>query len=125
MVEDAPFDEAEIRIAERALMAALEDSDPTAWVFEYTEDAIFDSGGEHVVEGREALLAMARTMRPISSAVLEPLHTEGHGPLATVWFKGSWVSGQAPDRTAVEVRGVILWRREEDGRWRVAVEHIA
>lgn len=53
----APFDEAEIRVAERALVTALEAPDPTAWVLEYTEDAIFDGGGEHVVQGREARLA--------------------------------------------------------------------
>jgi ketosteroid isomerase-like protein len=120
----APFDEAEIRAAERALATALEAPDPTAWVHEYTEDAIFDAGGDHVVEGRDALLAMARTMQPLSSVVLEPLRTEGHGPLATVWFKGSWVSGSTPE-TTVQVRGVILWRKDADGRWRVAVEHVA
>jgi ketosteroid isomerase-like protein len=121
----APFDEAEIRAAERALVTALEAPNPTAWVFEYTEDAVFDGGGEHVVEGREALLAMARTMRPLSSVVFEPLRTEGHGPLASVWFKGSWVSGRVPDTAEVEVRGVILWRKGADGRWRVAIEHLA
>jgi ketosteroid isomerase-like protein len=122
---NAPFDEAEIRAAERALVAALGASDPTAWVFEYTEDAIFDGGGEHVVQGREGLLAMARTMQPLSSVVIEPLRTEGHGPLATVWFRGAWVSGRTPDTSAVQVRGVILWRKGADGRWRVALEHMA
>ena len=125
MDRSAPFDEAEIRAAEQALVSALQAPDPTAWVFEYTEDAIFDGGGEHVVEGREALLAMARAMQPISSVVLEPLRTEGHGPLATVWFKASWVDGHAPDTTAVQVRGVILWRKGADGRWRVAIEQMA
>ena len=120
----APFDEAEIRTAERVLVTALEAPDPTTWVFEYTEDAIFDGGGEHVVPGREELLAMARTMQPISSVVFEPLRTEGHESLATVWFKGSWISGRTPDTTAVRVRGVILWRKGADGRWRVAIEHV-
>ena len=120
----APFDEAEIRTAERVLVTALEAPDPTTWVFEYTEDAIFDGGGEHVVPGREELLAMARTMQPISSVVFEPLRTEGPESLATVWFKGSWISGRTPDTTAVQVRGVILWRKGADGRWRVAIEHV-
>jgi ketosteroid isomerase-like protein len=119
---DGHVDEAEIRSAERSLVQALEGADPTAWVFEYTEDAVFDAGGEHVVEGREALLAMARTMGRMSSVRLDPLRTEGHGPLATVWFAGSWVSGQ--QATAVNVRGVILWRKGPDGRWRVALEHL-
>jgi ketosteroid isomerase-like protein len=120
----APFGETEIRTAERALVTALEAPDPTACVFEYTEDAIFDGGSEHVVQGREALLALARTMQPMSSVVFEPLRTEGHGPLATVWFEASWIRGRTPDTTAVPVRGVLLWRKGADGRWRVAIEHV-
>lgn len=46
--------------------------------------------------------------------------------MATVWFEGSWFNGRAPATgTMVEVRGVIVWRKERDGRWRVAIEHIA
>lgn len=125
MDEHEPFDEAEIRTAERALVAALQAPDPTAWVLEYAEDAVFDGGGEHAVEGREALLDMARSMRPLSSLTLEPLRTEGHGPLATVWFKSSWLSGEGQDAATVHVRGVIVWRKGADGRWRVVLEHMA
>jgi ketosteroid isomerase-like protein len=120
----AQFDEVEIRAAEQALVSALESSDPTAWVFEYTEDALFASGGDHVVEGREALLDMARAMGPLSSVRIEPLRTEGHGPLATVWCKGSWISAGQSDGE-VQVRGVIVWRKCDDGRWRVALEHLS
>jgi len=120
------FDEAEIRAAERNLEAALMASDPTAWVLEYTEDALFDGGGDHAVQGRRALLEMATAMKPLSSVSIRPLRTEGCGDLATVWFEASWVSGP-PTATAkrVDVRGMILWRREADERWRVAIEHIA
>jgi ketosteroid isomerase-like protein len=108
------------------LEAALEAPDPTAWVFEYTEDAVFDGGGDHAVQGREALLAMATAMKPLSSVSIRPLRTEGRGDLATVWFEASWVSGSPPDTGAtVDVRGTILWRKEPDGRWRVAVEHVS
>jgi hypothetical protein len=65
---DVVFDDAEIRAAERRLVAALEDPDPTAWVFKYTDDAVLDAGGEHAVQGREALLDMANAMQPLSSA---------------------------------------------------------
>jgi hypothetical protein len=61
----ATFDESEIRSAEHRLETALEADDPTAWVLEYTEDAVFDGGGEHAVVGRESLLAMARSMSPL------------------------------------------------------------
>lgn len=119
------FDEAEIRAAERDLERALEDADPLAWVFEYTEDAVFDGGGDHVVQGRDALLAMAGAMKPMSSVSIRPLRTEGRDGLATVWFEGSWVSGRPPATgPTIEVRGMILWRKESDGRWRVAMEHL-
>jgi ketosteroid isomerase-like protein len=124
--EHTAFDEEEIRIAERALEAALEDSDPTAWVFEYTEDAVFDGGGDHTVHGRAALLEMAAAMKPMSAVSIRPLRTEGGDGHASVWFEGSWVNGRPPETSAsVRVRGIIVWRKESDGRWRVAMEHMA
>ena len=87
---------------------------------------MFDGGGDHAVQGRAALLEMARAMTPLSSVSIRPLRTEGCGGLATVWFEASWVSG--PPTAAgspVEVRGMILWRKESDGHWRVAIEHLS
>ena len=118
------FDESEIRAAERALELSLAASDPTAWVFDYTEDAVFDAGG-HPVRGRAALLEMATGMRPLSEVSIRPLRTEGSAGLATVWCEASWVSGPPESGTRTEVRGIIVWRKESDDRWRVALEHIA
>jgi len=53
MNPSARFDESEIRAAERRLEASLQAEDPTARVFDYTEDAVFDGGGDHAVVGRE------------------------------------------------------------------------
>jgi uncharacterized protein (TIGR02246 family) len=119
------FDESEIRAAERRLETALEADDPAAWVFDYTDDAVFDGGGEHASIGRESLLSMARSMRPLTSVSIRPLRTEGQGSLAAVWVEGSWVSGptESPP-TTVNVRGLLVWRKEADGVWRVAMEHI-
>jgi ketosteroid isomerase-like protein len=125
MDPQATFDESEIRAAEQRLEASLEADDPTAWVFDYTEDAVFDGGGEPAVVGRDALLAMARSMRPLGSVSIRPLSTQGEDGLVAVWLDASWVSGPAEsDPTAVQVRGMILWRKESDGVWRVAMEHI-
>ena len=119
------FDESEIRAAERRLETALEADDPSAWVYDYTEDAVFDGGGEHAVVGRESLLVLARSMRPLRSVLIRPLRTEGLGALAAVWLEAGWVSGATGcDQTNVKVRGMILWRKEPDGVWRVAMEHI-
>lgn len=121
----AIFDESEIRAAEHRLEAALVADDRTAWVLDYTEDAVFDGGGEHAVVGRESLRAMAKSMRPMESVSIRPLRTEGRGGLAVVWIEASWISGPAEtEPTTVNVRGMILWRKEPDGAWRVAMEHI-
>jgi len=125
MEQSATFDESEIREAERRLEASLQADDPTAWVYDYTEDAVFDGGGEHAVEGRDALLAMARSMRPFASVSIRPLRTEGRGNLAAVWMRGSWVSAPEGSEPAdVVVRGLLVWRKEADGVWRVAMEHL-
>lgn len=117
------FDENEIRAAERALVAALEAADPTAWVYMYTEDAIFVGPGSPAVEGRAALLRMAHAMRPLSSVVLTPIKTEGDGKVACVYGRGSWGSGRPPNEGGeTRVRLVIVWRKEGDGQWRVAQE---
>lgn len=117
------FNEAEIRAAERALEQALQSSDPTAWVYSYTEDAVFVAPGAPAVQGRAALLQMARAMKPLSSVSIKPMRTEGSGGLATVYWYGSWVSGRPPEAGSVsKVRGIIVWRKEADGQWRVAQE---
>ncbi len=121
---DMRFDESEIRAAERELESALEAPDPLAWADLYTADAVFDSGGDHAAVGRDALLEMAAGMQRLSSVSIRPLRTEGRGDLATVWCEASWVSGSATDPRTVDVRGIMLWRKEPDGRWRVAMEHI-
>ena len=118
------FDENEIRMAERALELSLAAADPTAWVFDYTEDALFDSGG-HAVQGRAALLEMATGMSPLSEVSIRPLRTEGSAGLVAVWCEASWVSGPPGSGSPTEVRGIIVWRKESDDRWRVALEHIA
>jgi ketosteroid isomerase-like protein len=120
---ETKFDEAKIRLAERLLEKALESPDPTAWVYAYTEDAIFAGPGAPAVEGRAALLEMASAMRPLSSVSIRALRTEGSGNLACVYGQASWVSGRASEAGPVaNVRFIIVWRKEADGQWRVAQE---
>lgn len=116
------LDEDEIRAAERRLEAALSSADPLAWVLHYTEDAVFDAG--HAVQGRDALLEMARGMSRLSDVSIRALRTERSDDLAAVWCDASWVSGSGPEARSVVVRGVLVWRREADGVWRVALEHL-
>lgn len=117
------FNEDEIRATERALVQALQAVDPTTWVYSYTEDAVFVAPGAPAVQGRAALLEMARAMKPLSSVSLQPIRTEGSANLATVYGHASWVSGKPPNAGSVSrMRLIIVWRKESDGKWRVAQE---
>ncbi len=117
------FNDSELRAAEKAVERALESSDQTVWVYHYTEDAVFVSPGAPTVQGRNALLQMAKAMRPLSALVITPLRTEASGNVAAVYGRVSWVSGaQTSAATATNVRLIIVWRKEQDGQWRVAQE---
>lgn len=119
----AVLNEGEIRAAERALEKALESADPTAWVYSYTEDAVFVAPGAPEVRGRAALLQMAKAMKPLSSVSIQASRTEGSGNLAYVYGQASWVSGRPQNTgTVTNVRFIIVWRKEADGQWRVAQE---
>jgi ketosteroid isomerase-like protein len=118
----SPSDIAAIRSAEQVLAGAFEDPDPTAWVDCYTDDAIFAAPGLPTIEGRAAFLAAA-AQTTISSMEIIADSTIGAGDLAASTGRATWVSGPrdsgAPTRRR---RFLMVWRREPDGRWRVARE---
>lgn len=119
----APVDVAAIRAAEQSIVESFEAADPTAWVNFYTDDAIFVAPGSAAIEGREALLALARQMTPLSSANIVAQVTDGDGDLAATLGNANWVNGQKDSGgTVSRVRFIIVWRREGDGRWRIARE---
>lgn len=115
-------DVAAIRGAEKSLAAAFEASDPTAWVDFYTEDAIFVGPGVPAIEGRNALLDVAPHIA-ISSMEIVADSTLGTGDFAATLGRATWVSGaKGSDRQVVRRRFLMVWRREPDGRWRIARE---
>ncbi len=118
-----PFDVAALRAAEQVLVESFEASDPTAWVDSYTDDAIFVAPGSAAIEGRAALLAHAQQMTPLSSARIVAQTTDGDGDIAAALGSASWVNGPKDSGgTTSRVRFLIVWRREADGRWRIARE---
>lgn len=115
--------EADIRAALSDLASVLEAEDPTAWVYAYTEDAVFCAPGAPMVRGRQELLKMAASMRPLSSVVITPVEIEVDMKVACVLARASWVSGRPPETgPTTTVRGIIVWRKEHDGRWKVSQE---
>jgi ketosteroid isomerase-like protein len=121
--QSTDFDPKEIRAATTKLTAALEDPDPTAWVYMYTKDAGVLEAGSEPLEGRAKLLELAHSMQPMSSVTISPTRTEGHGNIAYMYGTASWVNGRPPKAgTTSKVHLVIVWRKESDGQWRVAQE---
>jgi uncharacterized protein (TIGR02246 family) len=116
-------DVAAIRAAEEALVESFEAADPTAWVDFYTDDAVFVAPGMEAIEGRESLLVHARAMTPLSAARIVAHTTDGDGDTAAALGTASWVNGpRGSGGPTSRVRFLIVWRREGDGRWRVARE---
>jgi ketosteroid isomerase-like protein len=105
------------------LFTALAAPDVTAWVNEYTEDAMLLAPEETPVSGRAALLALARSMKPIASAMIRSDHIEGSGNVAYSYRVATWSSGRPPDATSTtRVRQILAWRKAADGVWRIAME---
>ena len=57
-------------------------------------------------------------MSPISTLRIEPKSTDGNGDSATVVADVTWEQAG----NTICVRSLLGWRREADGRWRVARE---
>ena len=111
-----------IRAAEAALAGAFEDSDPTAWVNYYAEDGIFAGPGAPTIEGRAAFLAAAPQIA-ISSMEIVADSTIGAGDFAATTGRATWVSGPRDSGApTTRRRFLMVWRREPDGRWRIARE---
>ena len=110
-----------IRAAERALADAFESPDPTAWVDFYTDDAVFVGPGVPALEGRRALLDAAPH---VSISLMEIIadSTLGMGEFAATLGRVTWMSPNGPEPHRVRRRFLMVWRREPDGRWRIARE---
>ena len=94
----------------------------TAWVDFYTDDAIFVGAGVPAIEGRTALLDIAPQIS-ISSMEIVAESTLGTDEFAATLGRVTWVSGpNGSDAPRVRRRFLMVWRREPDGRWRIARE---
>ena len=75
------------------------------------------------VSGRAALFEVAGSMKPIASATINSDHIEGSGNVAYSYGTATWTSGRTPDATSTtRIRQILVWRREADGVWRIALE---
>ena len=117
---------AQLRAAEAHLIADLQGDDRLAWVKDYTEDAVFQEGTDEPISGRAALTEFARQLPALSSVTIEPVRTEIQGNLAYVQIRGGYAVGKGASAGPVgRFRGVMIWRKEADGQWRMLHEMLA
>ena len=88
----------------------------------YTDDAVFVGPGMPAIEGRSAFLDAAPQIS-ISSMEIVADSTLGAGDFAATLGRATWVTGpKGSDAPIVRRRFLMVWRREPDGRWRIARE---
>jgi ketosteroid isomerase-like protein len=120
------FDEAEILAALDAVVAALEDPDPTKRAYAYTKDAVFVMSDVAAVHGRAEMLRRLQTGAPLESVTVTPFKIEGSGNLASVYGRFSCLVGRSATSpgSTVAMRLLMVWRKESDGAWRIAHEFL-
>jgi ketosteroid isomerase-like protein len=115
-------DIAAIRAAEQELAEAFEASDPTAWGRLLHRGRDLAGPGVPTIQGRAAFLEAARKT-VMSSLQINVESTLGSEDFAATFGHATWVSGPKGSDAPVQRRRLLMvWRREPDGRWRIARE---
>lgn len=125
------FDRAEeihaLMEADRDFARATAEQGAEGWAAHFVENGLMFPAGDPIVEGRSAI---REAMEPAFSTegyalTWEPLHAEVAGSGDLGYTYGRY------ERTVMDERGrsqtsvgkyVTLWRKEPDGRWKVALD---
>jgi ketosteroid isomerase-like protein len=112
-------DGAEVAAALESFVALLEDPDPQARAFIYTEDATFAMPGI-LIEGRRAMLERLKSGTILESVTLTPDAIERRGDLAYAYGSFSCIDRGRP----MAMRFLMVLRKESDGNWRIQREFL-
>ena len=107
----------------RAFTDAYMRGDIDALVVIYAEDGIAATGGRDFVRGHDALLDFwalpeGRTVAHHAATPVE-LHVEGNLAYDWGYYEGA-VTEDGEARPPFRGKYLIVWQREDDGRWRIA-----
>lgn len=113
-----PSAEAEIIAADLAFARDVADRGADAWVEAFAEDGLMFPAGGPAARGHDAIRdAMGPAFDAGLSLRWQPLGAEAGSGCDLGWSWGRYQSGEGED--AVVGKYVTIWRRGEDGRWRV------
>lgn len=116
--------EATVAATNNAFVKALEAGDVTAATSQFADDAIFIRGHNTVLRGRDAIAAMLRerlSHAKFLSGVCSTRTLESVG--ATAWETGSctYTTSAGGSKKTSSGRFMTLWKRGDDGQWRIEV----
>lgn len=116
--------EATVAAANNAFVKALEAGDVTAATSRFADDAIFIRGHNTVLRGKGAIVAMLRERLSRAKFVGGMCSTrtlESVG--ATAWETGSctYTTSAGGSKKTSSGRFMTLWKRGDDGQWRIEV----
>lgn len=119
-------DSSELLAADSAFDAAVAEGGSAAWAEWFAEGGAMIQEGVGEIRGRAAILeAVGHLDQPDVSLRWTPLRADIAASGDLGWTTGSWVfRATGPDGGPVETRGryVSIWRRQEDGRWKVVMD---
>lgn len=98
----------------------LESIDLTAFVnAHYAEDAIMMAPNSAIVEGRAAIIAMAKSRPPLKKFTIRDVEVEGSGNLA--FIRGAYeLTVKMNDTLEVSDTGksIEIWKKNDKGEWK-------
>ena len=116
----------ELMLADREFAAAVAEGGAEAWASWFDEDGAIIQPRVGEIRGRAAIRDfMAALDDPSVSLSWEPVRADIAASGELGWTTGSYVSSSvAPDGTPQrgEGRYVSIWRRQEDGSWKVVMD---
>jgi ketosteroid isomerase-like protein len=109
--------------ARRACVLAIQQGDWDAWAQAHTEDALLVLPNEPLVSGRQQIKFRADSLPAHADFSLLPVRMDGSDDIAYIW--GTFGVKAAQNQEGMhQVHGafVQVWRKDEKGRWLIAVD---
>lgn len=116
-------DSAAIAALIKQVEAANNVGDAERWVSLFGDDFVYMAPGAPAVTTRSALLDVARTgFRNRASVIIQPVEITvlGSWAFARNAVRGHVTLAGSGRVVSVDVKQLVVYRREDDGRWRIA-----